>query len=88
MDLCNELCLSSWPGSQPSCVVQTLKLDIMCKLFNQFFFFFFFILPTLLISTIGFYHFVPLSLTLTLPGGHKVISKQNLLDSFSPTLFI
>ena len=40
------------------------------------------------ICTINFYHFIPLSLTLTLPGGHKVSTKQNLLASFSRTLFV
>ena len=39
------------------------------------------------IGTIDFYHFVPLSLTLTLAGGHKVSTKQNLLASFSRMLF-
>ena len=34
------------------------------------------------------YHFVPLSLTLTLLGGHKVSAKQNLLALFSHKLFI
>ena len=37
--------------------------------------------PARLIGTIDFYHFIPLSLTLTLPGGHKVSAKQNLLAS-------
>ena len=32
-----------------------------------------------LIGTIYFYHFIPLSLALTLPGGHKVSAKQNRL---------
>ena len=31
-----------------------------------------FFIPVLLIGTIDFYHFIPFSLTLTLPGGHKV----------------
>ena len=60
-----------------------LTLDITCKLFNQFFF-----IAAMLIGTIDFYHFVPLSLILILPGGHKVNAKQNLLSSFSQTLFI
>ena len=46
-----------------------------------------FLLPAMLIGTIDFYHFMPLSLTLTLPGAHKVSTKQILLASFSPTLF-
>ena len=37
------------------------------------------------IGTYGFYHFIPLSVTLTLAGGHKVSTKQNLLASFSYT---
>ena len=40
----------------------------------------------MLIGNINFYHFTPCSLTLTLPGGHKVSKNQNLLASFSPTL--
>ena len=32
----------------------------------------------MLIGANDFYHFISLSLTLTLPGGHKVSSKQNL----------
>ena len=39
-------------------------------------------MPAMLIGTIYLYHFVPLSLSLTLPGGHKVSLKQNLLASF------
>ena len=38
----------------------------------------------MLIGTIDFYHFMPLSVTLT--GGHKVSAKQNILASFSSTL--
>ena len=41
----------------------------------------------MLIGIIDFYLSIPLSQTLTLSGGHKVIAKQNLLASFSPTLF-
>ena len=41
----------------------------------------------MLIGTTDFYHCIPLSLTLILPGGHKVSAKQNLLASFSPTFF-
>ena len=33
------------------------------------------------------YHFIPIALTLTLAGGYKVSAKQNLLASFSHTLF-
>ena len=47
-----------------------------------------FVLPAMFLGTIDFNHFIPLSLTLTLPGGHKVSAKQNLLASFSCLLFI
>ena len=41
----------------------------------------------MLIGTIEFCHFIPLSVTLTLAGGHKVSTEQNLLASFSCILF-
>ena len=47
-----------------------------------------FVLPAMHIGTIDFCHFIPLSLTLTLAGGHKVGAKQNLLASFSCTLYL
>ena len=47
-----------------------------------------FAIPTMLTGAIDFYHFIPLSLTLTLSRGHSITAKQNLLASFSPTLFI
>ena len=34
------------------------------------------------IGAIGFYHFVPLSVTLTLSRGHNVSAKEDLLVSF------
>ena len=40
------------------------------------------------IGTIDFYHFIPFSLTLTSPGGHKVSAKKYLLPEFFPTLFV
>ena len=46
------------------------------------------VIPAVFIGTIGFFHFMPLLLTLTLSGGHKVRAKANLLASFSCTLFI
>ena len=46
-----------------------------------------FFTPAIHIGNIDFYHFIPLSLTLTLCGGHKVNTVQNLLASFSHTLF-
>ena len=57
-------------------------LDIECKLLSHILF-----IPAKLIGTIDFYIFIPLSLTLTLPGGHKISAKQNLLASVSCTLF-
>ena len=39
--------------------------------------------PAMSTGTIDFYHFTPLSLILNLPGGYQVITKQNLLSSFS-----
>ena len=41
----------------------------------------------MLIGTIYVCHFAPLSLTLTLPGGHKVSAKQNILASFFSHIF-
>ena len=46
-----------------------------------------FFTPVMFIGTIDFHHFIPLSLTSTLTGGHKVSAIQTLLASFSPTLF-
>ena len=40
----------------------------------------------MLIGTVDFYHFIPLSVNLTVAGSHKVSAKQNLLASFSCTL--
>ena len=36
----------------------------------------------MLLGTIDFYHFVPLSMTLTFAEGHKVSANQNLMASF------
>ena len=44
-------------------------------------------IPAVLLSIMDFYHFIPLSLTLSLPGNHKVSAKQNLLASVSLTHF-
>ena len=48
------------------------------------------VIPAMLIGAIDFYHFIQLSLTLTLPGGHKVSAKLSLRIGFffSHTLFI
>ena len=41
--------------------------------------------PAMLICTIDFYYSIPLSLSLT--RGHKVSAKQNIVASFSHTLY-
>ena len=51
----------------------------MCKLFIQTFFM---SVILILIGTIDFYHFIPLSVTVTLAGGHKGGTKPSLLVSF------
>ena len=76
MDLRNESCLYG----RPSCMAKFLLLDMTCKLLNQIFSY----VPYVQVQA----PFIPLLLTLTLPGGHKVSSKQNLLASFSPTLIV
>ena len=58
INLCSESCLSG----QPSCMAKTLTLAITHKLFNQIF------ISAMLIGTIDFCHFIPLSLILTLAG--------------------
>ena len=91
MDLCNELCLSGWLASP----LHGKKINIghyTQTLQTKFF------IPAMLSSTFDFLHtchayrhhwlllVIPLSLTLTLPGGHKVSAKQNLRASFFPIL--
>ena len=44
-------------------------------------------IPAVLIGTIELFHFISLSMTLTLAGGHKVNRMQNLWTSFSCKLF-
>ena len=79
-DLCKGLCSASW-----SPVLRGKQLNVrhytQTVQPNSF-------LPSMLIGMIDFYHFIPLSLILTLPGDHKVSAKQNLLASLSRTLFI
>ena len=76
MDLCycNKLC-SAGPLAGQSSNLHDRKLNIghymqTCEP-NLF-------IPAMLIGTIDFCHFIPFSLNLTLPGGHKVKAKQNL----------
>ena len=68
----SRVCLAGWP----SFVAKTLTLD---RSFQPTF-----LILAMLIDTINFYHFIPLSLTLTLLWGHKVSAKQNLLGYFLP----
>ena len=75
---CSKKKEMKYSAGRPPCVAKTLTLDMTCKLFNQFFF-----IPAMLIGTIDFYHFMLLSLTLTLPGGHMICAQQDLLASFS-----
>ena len=81
-NLCNESCSASWPAILHC---KNLLLDITCKLFcvlpNLF-------IPAMLMGTIEFYQFIPFLVVSTLPGGYKVTTKQNLLTSFCPILFV
>ena len=73
-----------WPAGclfHPSCAAKTLTLDIICKVFNLFLAYL-----QMVVGTIDFYHFIPLSLILTLAGDQKVSAKQDILASFSDTL--
>ena len=45
------------------------------------------VIPAMLICIIAFYHFILLSLNLTLPGGHRACAKPSLLTSFSHILY-
>ena len=85
MDLCSESCLSGQQASQSASWP-----SILCnKSFNtghytqtvppNFF------VHAMLIGTIDFYHFIPCPLTLTLPGIHKISTKQSIGFIFSHT---
>ena len=63
MDLYNQL----------SYVVKTLAFDFTCRLQSDFF------VHAMLIGTVVFSHFIPLSVTWKVAVGHKVSRKQNLL---------
>ena len=47
-----------------------------------------FVWHAMLAGNIDSYHFIPLSLTSNLPGGHKVSTKQNLGFIFSHTFHL
>ena len=74
MHQCNESCWSVCLASQPA-VLCSKNFDIghYMQIFEPTLF-----IPAMLIGTIDFYHFIPPSLTMALPGGHKV--SKNLLD--------
>ena len=58
----------------PGCIVwQRLQCWTSCANFSNKLF-----LPAMLIDTIHFYHFIPISVTCTLAGDHKVSAKQTL----------
>ena len=82
----SSVCLFGQPAGQPF-ILHDKNFDVehnTTKCSTSFFFF----LAAMLIGTIDFCHFIPLSMALTLAGSHKVSTKQNLLASFSPTLLI
>ena len=85
MDICNELCSSGWQVGRWSCVGKTLAIRHYTQTVKPNFF-----IHAMLIGIIDFFCFrsLSLTLTLTLPGGHMVSTKQNLLASFSPKLFV
>ena len=68
------------PACRPSCMTRNLALDITRKVFIFF-------IPAMLIGTIDIDRFIPLLVTLTLAGCYKVRAKQNLVATFSSTLF-
>ena len=69
-------------ASRLSCVTKNFLLDIWYEGFYHFF-----CISGMLIGNNDLYHFIPYSVTLMLAGDHKVGGKQNLLASFSCTLF-
>ena len=83
MDLCNESRSSGWLSSwlavfygknfNTGRYMQTVQPN--------------FLIPAMLVGSVDFYHFIPLSVTMTSAGGHKVSTKQDLLASFCGTFF-
>ena len=80
MNVCSKWCLSGRAASWPSYMVRTYKHYWQTFPPNLF-------IPAMIIGAIDVYCSIPLSVTLTLAGGHKVSAKQILLASFSHTLF-
>ena len=85
MDLCYQSCLFVQLAVHLSVFLTWQKLNIGHNPQSTQPIFF---IPAMLIGSTDFYHFIPLVVTLTLAGGLKVSAKQNLLASFSQTLFI
>ena len=56
------VCEAGWPASYPVCATKKLTLYITRKLWTQIF------IPSMRIGTVDFYHFILLSLTLTVAG--------------------
>ena len=72
------VCPAGWPAGHPSIVCcKNFYVGHCTQTFQPNCF-----ISAMLLGIVHFYHFLPLSLTLTLPGGHKVSTKQNLLASF------
>ena len=78
MDRCNASCLD---GQLAILVWENLWTLYVNSFLSNF------SIPAMHIGTADFAIFTPLSLTLTLPGLHKVSAKKNFLASFSCTLF-
>ena len=78
MNLFNELCSSAYSPVRPFVhhAWQNLNVEHYIQTVQPFF------ISALCIDSFGGYHFTPLSLTLTLPGGHKVSAKHTLLDLY------
>ena len=76
------ICLARQLVSWPSRAAKTYNIGLCTSFYTKFFF-----IPAMLIGTTDFYHFIPLSLALTMAGNHGVGGKQNLFSSFSRTSF-
>ena len=72
---------ASWPTDRLGCQKAGTRVKISTENFHSCH------ALSYTVGAIDFYQFIPLSLTLTLPGGHKVNATQNLLTPFSHMLF-
>ena len=75
MDLCNESCFSGPAGLRG----KNVHIGHYMQIVHPAFF-----IPALRIANIDFYHCVPLSLTLALPGGHKGCEEKTYWLHFLP----